>query len=194
MNKKKITILLFAIVFSSFSVSANSIVEDEPASTGIDYSGVNIFGAGLSLGYYSYGYYGTRSVSVPPLNVYLEFGLHEYITAGPFGGYARWDYSRINNYNYNWSFYQFGARGSFHLTSILNEVFGNTIDAEKVDWYIAIMSGLEYRSSDLFNNRTRIFFGPAVGIRYYIGNSLALYLEGGRGSLGALTFGLSASF
>ncbi len=178
---------------------AHSTTIEKSNDTSLDYSGVSLLGVGLSIGYYSYGFFGTRSVSVPPLNVYYELGIHEYITAGPFGGYARWDY-RYSNSDYAWTFYQIGARGSFHLTSILNEVFGNTIDEDKIDWYIAIMSGLEIRSfssnahPDLYSNRNRIFFGPTAGVRYYLGSNFALYLEGGRGSLGALTFGISTRF
>lgn len=165
----------------------------------VDYTGKILVGGGLSLGYYNYGFLGSRSISVPPLNAYIEYGVHEFITAGAFVGYGRWSYDYLStNSGYSWSFLNAGARGSVHITRFFNEVFGQDIDEEKIDWYISILGGLEIRGynstlyPDLYDNTTRVFLGPVTGVRYYLGNNFALYLEGGRGSLGYLTFGLSA--
>ncbi len=196
--KNLFPLLLVFFLFSHIGSTTGNTLSDDPVTT-FDYSGTSLVGGGLSLGYYNYGFSGSRSVSVPPLNAYYEFGFHEFITGGPFAGYGRWDYGYQTS-NYTWSFTHLGARGSFHVTRFLNEVFDNDIDEEKIDWYITIMSGIEVRSynstvyPDLYDNRMRIFFGPIAGIRYYLGNNFAIYFEGGRGALGALSFGISTRF
>jgi hypothetical protein len=185
-------------------LSLNSSAQSETESSAQDFKGTSLLGVGISLGYYGYGYLGNRTLSLPPLNVYYELGVHEYITVGPFLGFARWSY-RYNiatPYEYSWTFMQLGARGSFHLVGLFNEAFGESFDEDKFDIYVTVMSGLEIRnySSNFdsspygYENSVRIFFGPVLGFRYYLGNNLALFLEGGRGSLGVATFGLSARF
>lgn len=195
--KRILTVMTVFMAINLCMASENqnfAISNDDPG-----FKGTSLFGAGLYLGYWGYGFYGTRSLVVPPLNVYYELGVHEYITVGPFVGFGRWDY-RYVNYNYSWSFYHLGARGSFHLTTLINELLGNEIDAEKIDLYLTVMSGLEIRNysstyySDLYDNSYRIFIGPSAGFRYYLSNNFALYVEGGRGALGALNFGVSVKF
>ncbi len=198
MKTLKTFVLAIIAIFFSFSF-APAMAEE--TSESIDYNGVSLLGAGFSLGYYSYGYLGSRSMSVPPLTASYELGLHEYITAGPFLGYARWNYS-YSNFNYHWSFIHAGGRASFHLSSILNEIFDNSIDESRVDWYLTLLAGMEMRRYSTsgsnfpedYSNDYRIFIGPIGGVRYYIGNNFALYFEGGRGALGALSFGITSRF
>jgi hypothetical protein len=167
----------------------------------VDYSDVKIFGAGISLGSYGYGWAGSRTIGFPPLSAYLEIGLHEYITAGAFAGFNRWNY-RHTNWNYAWTFIHAGLRGSFHYTGILNELLDGDIDETKLDLYVTLMGGLQLRNyssstsgfGDHYSNQVRLFVGPVAGARYYFADNIAVFLEGGYGSLGALTFGLSVRF
>jgi hypothetical protein len=186
-------------------LSINSSAFTNSHSSGLDYKGTSLLGAGFYLGYYGYGYLGSRSLSLPPINAYYELGVHEFITVGPFFGFARWSYKYnifTTPYEYSWTFMHLGARGSFHLVSLFNEAFGDSFDEEKIDIYVTVMSGLEFRnySSNFdntntnYDNSVRIFFGPVLGFRYYLGSNLALFVEGGRGALGVANFGLSARF
>lgn len=164
----------------------------------VDYNGTILAGAGISLGYYNYGYLGTRSIGVPPINGFVEYGIHEFITVGAFAGFARYSYDYTFG-DYTWTFVNFGPRGSVHITRFFNEVFDQDIDEEKIDWYVSLLAGLELRSysSDfdgLLNdtdNDVDLILGPVTGVRYYINDNFAIYAEGGRGSFGWLTFGLS---
>ncbi|MFW5757873.1 MAG: hypothetical protein ACOCUQ_03745 [Bacteroidota bacterium] len=166
----------------------------------VDYTGKILLNGGLSLGYYNYGFMGSRTISVPPINAFLEYGMHEFISTGFFAGYGRWTYDYLSGSSYSWSFINAGARGSIHITRFFNDVFDQDIDEEKIDWYVSLLAGLEIRGynsdlyPDLYDNRTRGFLGPVSGVRYYLGNNFAIYLEGGRGALGYLTFGLSSKF
>jgi hypothetical protein len=109
---KKIYLLSF--VFVLFFSSLNLNAQDK-----MSYQDHKLFGAGISLGYLGTGYLGTRSMGIPPLSAYYEMGVHDYITAGPYLGFARWSYRWTGDYRYSWTFINVGARGSFHLTGFL---------------------------------------------------------------------------
>lgn len=196
---KKIFALLVVFTFAYHLSAAESGLFQKDTLESKGYDGVSLLGGGLFLGYYGYGFFGNRSLSVPPFNAYYEFGVHEYVTIGPFVGMGRWDYRYINS-DYTWTFYHLGARGSFHLTNIINELLDASIDEDKIDLYISILSGIEIRNfnsqsfPDLYDNSLRFFVGPITGVRYYLGNSFAVYAEGGRGALGVLSFGVSLKF
>ena len=167
-------------------------------------AGEKVLNAGISLGYYGYGYLGDRSGVGVPLNASLEYGFTEEISAGAYAGYARWNY----NYNadfgeaeYSWTFFTVGFRGSFHYTRILNELTDGDINEEKVDLYVSLLLGLESRSYrddddlDVYDsNETMVQFGPNLGVRYLLGKNIGVYLEGGRGAFGWLNFGVTARF
>ncbi len=155
------------------------------------------------LGYYSYGYAGARTLSFPPLTAFYEMGIHEKITVGPFVSYAQWSYDYLsvgNNYGYSWSFLQIGGRGSYHLTSLINDWFDAEIDESQWDIYATLLVGFEFRSFSYdddfddaldYDNDWRLFVGPLAGTRYFLNERFALFLEAGRGSLGAFTFGVT---
>ncbi|MFO7999212.1 MAG: hypothetical protein R6U86_09560 [Bacteroidales bacterium] len=197
MKIKNATLLVLLTLLLASPLASSG--QDTPA--GVDYSNVRLFGAGISLGSYGYGWAGSRSISFPPVSAYFEMGIHEYITVGPFLGFNRWNY-RYTNWNYSWTFIHGGLRGSFHYTSILNELLDGDIDESKLDLYITLMAGLQLRNysssssgfGDHYDNQIRLFLGPVAGIRYYFTDNLAVFAEGGYGSLGALSFGLSVRF
>ena len=194
MNKYFFTALLSLLLV----MPANLLNAQKPDP--VDYSDVKIFGAGLSLGY-SYGLIGTRSLSIPPLMAYFEIGVHEYFTIGPFGGFSRWNYKQPG-WNYSWNFIHGGARASFHYTDILNELLDFELDAREFDLYVTLMTGLEFRRyssnhsgfSGYYDDDIRFFIGPILGFRYNFSDNMGLFVEGGRGALGALSFGLSFTF
>ncbi|MFP4289002.1 MAG: hypothetical protein ACLFQS_07070 [Bacteroidales bacterium] len=193
--KKLFTGILLSII--TLFVYAHNENETQQNET-VDYTGTILVNGGFSLGYYNYGFLGSRSISVPPITGVIEYGVHEFITAGVFAGYGRWTYDYLSGSSYSWSFINAGARGSVHITRFFNEVFDQDIDEEKIDWYVSLLGGLEIRGynstlyPDLYDNKTRVFLGPISGVRYYLGNNFSIYLEGGRGALGYLTFGVSA--
>ena len=196
--KRIFTILAITLFALHLSAGNNGLFQNDTVKSA-GYEGVSLLGGGFYLGYYGYNIIGTRNLAIPPFNAYYEFGVHEYVTIGPFIGIGRWDYLYVNN-DFSWTYYHLGARGSFHLTNIINEVLGGNIDEDKIDFYITVLSGLEIR---YFNNKISpeqdetnfsIFLGPITGVRYYLGNNFAIYAEGGRGALGVLSFGVSLKF
>ena len=196
MRKLLLLFLTIGMCVSSFNLAAQYGRDSE----GIRYR--NLFGAGLSMGYYNYGYKGSRSISFPPVTSYIEFGVHKNITVGPYIGFARWNYRYTGfaqPYNYSWAFTSLGARGSLHLSGFINESFGADIDESRTDFYLTVILGMEYRRystetadlDDNYSNSIHLLFGPLAGVRYYFSEYFAVYFEAGRGSLGVLSFGLS---
>lgn len=166
--------------------------------------GDKIANLGISLGYFGYGYFGDRTGFSIPINASLEYGITEEISVGPYIGYARWNYEYFNGLNdteYSWTFVSAGARGSFHLTPLINEWGDGDIDEEKFDLYVSAILGLEFRSykddfggNDYYNNETVLRFGPNLGMRYLFTENFGFYVEGGRGTFGWLNFGVTGRF
>ena len=160
---------------------------------GSDFSDARILGGGFSLSY-GYDYPFGRDLSIPPMIAYLEMGMHEFVTVGPFIAFSRWEYrDRMR------SFMTIGGRGSFHLTPLINDWFDATIDEREWDFYGSMATGFGFRrygasdyddESGFFRN-VRFFIGPVVGARYYLADPVAVYAEMGVGPLGALTVGVS---
>ena len=191
---KSLIFSAFALLFPVLSYGQNKAYE----------AGEKVLNVGISLGYYGYGYLGDRSGVGVPLNASLEYGFTDGISAGAYIGYARWSYRYNTGFGeaeYSWTFFTAGARGSFHYTRMLNELTGSDINEEKVDLYVSVLLGLEFRSYqddenfDVYdNNDTVVQFGPNLGVRYLLGKNIGVYLEGGRGAFGWLNFGLTARF
>lgn len=152
--------------------------------------------AGLSLGYYGYGFSGNRTGVTIPVTIWAEYGLTDQISVGPYVGFARWRYD-FQNDNYSWRFLTLGGRGTFHLTELLNEWTDGDLNEEKLDLYGSILLGAEIRSYNgpelFFEDETDVVvrLGSVLGARYYLNQRLGLYIEGGRGTFGYLNFGVS---
>ena len=108
--------------------------------------GDNIIQAGITFGYYGYGFAGSRSLSVPPLTGSLELGIHEYVSVGPYLGFASWNYDWLTYGDYSYNILSVGARGSFHYLPLLNEALDTEFDLEKLDFYITLLIGLEFQN------------------------------------------------
>ncbi|MCC9166342.1 hypothetical protein [Pontibacter harenae] len=159
-----------------------------------------IFNAGISLGSYGYGYVGSRSGGFIPVTVSVEKSFHEYISAGPYLGYASWNYNG-SGWRYSWNYVTVGGRVTFHGSSLINEHLDADIDEKKLDLYGSVISGLEFRkySGDDFNvydygNEIKLIFGPILGAKYMFDDQVGAYVEGGRGTFGYVTVGVSLNF
>lgn len=190
--KKILTGIAFICCLQSLSAQSNAYAK-----------GSKILNAGVSFGYFGYGYFGTRSGLNIPLNASLEYGFTDVISAGPYLGYARWSYQYNDGFGetkYAWTFVSAGAKGSFHYTNLLNDLIDADLDEEKIDLYFSLLLGLEFRSYkdnsgyDYYANNTVVQFGPNAGVRYLFNKNLGVYVEGGRGNFGWLNLGITAKF
>jgi len=197
---KNLFILTFVCTIMCFSAQAQNTVRVQTNNNLAYQEGDKIFMAGLSFGYYGYGYVGSRSVSVPPITAALELGIHEYISVGPYLGYASWNY-KGSNYDYGWDFISVGARGSFHYVPLLNEALDLDLDEEKLDFYFTLIMGLEFQTYNgetfggyNYANNTDFVFGPVLGFKYKFNDKFGAYFEGGRGAFGYGTLGVAVHF
>jgi|TARA_R100000027_G_C2220402_1_gene85915 hypothetical protein len=179
--------LLLIILLASCSISFNSNAQ-------VYQKGDNLFNPGIGLGYYGYGLEGNQTFSLPALTANYEIGVHEYFGIGPYVGYKSWRYSYMNN-DYGFNIIAFGARGSFHYSTLLKEELDVDIDDSKWDLYILANFGFEvfsYTGDTNFEGDVDfVFLRPALGVRYYFSDNFAMYGEGGRGALSYLTLGIS---
>ena len=195
-----LTLLVLAVTFGAYA--QNTVRVGDSGSGGLAYNeGDKIFQAGIGFGYYGYGFgYGSRSASLPALTASLELGLHEYFSVGPYLGYVDYNY-RGFGFNWGYSVLAVGARGSFHYVPLLNEYLDLSLDEEKLDFYISLFLGLDFRSYDGadrtgFGNNAGTGFnlGSVAGFRYKFNNRFGVYFEGGRGAISYATFGVSLHF
>lgn len=164
---------------------------------------------GVSFGLigYGWGYSGWSSSFTVPLSANVDFGLSEYFSAGGYVGYMGRSYSGTyyggDEFKYKFRSYSFGVHGAFHASSFLNNEFDFSIDESKVDYYAKLVLGYEVYSwnyevegdKDFYDefdtDSGRMIFGPVLGVRYMFKPNLGGYIEGGRGTFGWLTLGVS---
>lgn len=158
--------------------------------------------AGISFGYYGYGYVGNRTGFSVPLSLTYEKKFKNHISGGAFVGYANYSYKGYNDYEYGWTFLDFGARASYHYIHFLNNALDMEIDTEKYDFYLTLMLIFESRTysasddyyDDYYENDFDVSLGTVAGFRYHLNNKWSLFFEGGRGTFGYGTFGVTAYF
>lgn len=155
---------------------------------------------GLSLVPYGYGLgYAGDGFGFLPLTTNLEYSLDDRFAVGGYLGF----YSRYSSFS-------FGARGTFHATSTLNDWFNWNIDDSRWDIYASAILGLEmynrvdyrYDNSNPWSptmtpysrRASRLDIGPLVGGRYFINPSFAVFAESGTGTMGAFTIGATLKF
>lgn len=154
---------------------------------------------GISLGLigYGFGYYGSASFTIP-VTVNVSYGITDMFSVGAYAGYMSRSYG-VTGFESRLTVLSFGAQGAFHASAFLNEELDLDINAEKVDLYAKVILGLEPRfwtnedgtTSPYYSDRVRGRFGPVLGVRYLFKPNLGVYAEGGRGTFGYLTVGLS---
>lgn len=188
---KKIYLIVLLISFLAFTSAAyaqsNSFRQGELS-----------INPGLSLGVigYGYGYYGSVGVALPVV-VSVSYGVTENISAGAYLGYMGRSYGPAG-FRDRLTVISFGAQGAFHASTFLNENLDLGIDADKWDLYAKVILGVETRfwtneagGTSYYSNGFGLRLGPTLGARYFFQPNLGLYVEGGRGTYGVLTLGLS---
>jgi hypothetical protein len=179
---KKSFLLLFACVAFLFSFSAQ-------AQTEANASRNKYLNAGIGLAAYTAGGL--------PIGASFEVGIKENISVGAFFDYARYGYN-YGGYKWHYNFLYFGARGSYQLSSLLEEL---NMDNSKLEPYAGLSLGIRtafYTSNvedDDFDSPYGggVFLGVHAGSRYMFSEKLGAFAEVGYG-VSALKLGISAKF
>lgn len=154
-----------------------------------------LLNAGFSFGYFGEYGLGNRQLGIIPTTAALEYGILDLFSLGAYLGYASW--RNTLGYNYTIQFISIGGRASFHYLPLLSQIFENDFDEEHLDFYISWLTGIELQRAreNIAENTNRLVFGPVVGFKYLFNNKkTGLFFEGGRGSFGFATIGLSLRF
>lgn len=196
MKNFTVTLALLALLTGSPGLLAQ---ESEPA-TDYERPYTQMLQGGFSFGYYGYGYVGNRTGITLPLSAAYETFVAEDISAGGFVGYTSFRYEYLD-YNYKWTYLDFGIRGSYHYIPLLNELTDAEIDQEKWDFYVTVMLIFERRAYDSneefgynYSNTFNTSLGSVAGFRYKFSPSFAAYFEGGRGTFGYGNLGVTYMF
>ena len=176
---KKFTVFLFCLV-ALFSIT-KSQAQTAPKNKYLN--------AGIGLAAYTAGGI--------PIGASLEMDIKENISVGGFIDYANYGYRSLG-YKWNYNFLYFGARGSYHLGNLLEEL---DIDNSKLDPYAGLSLGIRsawYSDNDELDNFTSpynggLFLGVHVGSRYMFSEKLGGFAEVGYG-VSALRLGITAKF
>ncbi len=196
---KQIILVMTALALL-FSVQTSAQESEEAGQYERPYS--QLIQGGFSFGYYGYGYVGSRTGFTLPVSASYETFVADDISAGGFLGYSSYRYQGYSNYEYKWSFLNFGVRGSYHYIPLLNELTDAEIDQSKWDFYISLMLIFERRSysssddyyEDYYQDDFNMNLGSVAGFRYKFSDFLSLYFEGGRGSFGYGNLGVTLMF
>ncbi len=142
--------------------------------------GDKLFDVGIGVNsYYSSG---------TPLGASLEVGITDDISVGGEVDYASSTYSG----NYGWTSMYIGARGSYHLSKILN------IGSDKFDTYAGL--GLGYRSFKWKDSGFGNSWGSGIALnyfaggKYYFNDKLGAFVELGYIGLSNVKIGLALKF
>lgn len=199
---KQLLIILLAICVC-YVAQAQSSQTVQVESGDLAYNqGDKIAQLGVSFGSYGYGfgYLGSRGFTLP-VTASIEFGFHEYLSAGPYIGFASWRYDYTST-DYRFTTFAVGARGSFHYLPLINDALDLGLDESAWDFYVTLMLGIEAYSWNFDNdipgfnraNDTNFAFNGVVGFRYKFNRNWGVYFEGGRGAIGYATIGASYTF
>lgn len=166
-------ICLLGLVFTASQTQAQAYRQGELAISG-----------GIGFGAYGLGgYYG--GIGSLPLVFHGEYGIIDIVSGGAFVGFRFWnpDFNLAPNV-------AIGVRASGHLFPILNKYANTSIDDEKADVYLAVLTGLEVRD----NISNRYIIGTAIGGKYYFAGPLGAFVELGTGALTYGTIGVILHF
>lgn len=194
--------LLFALAVTAQDTDSESNGENGDQDQNSSFRGsTQLVQAGISLGYYGYGYLGSRTGFSLPISVAYERALKNNFSAGAFIGYASYKYKYLD-YKFGWTYLDFGGRISYHYLPLVNEFLDEDYDTDKFDLYISLMLIFESRTystnndylTGQYDNEFRTLLGTVAGFRYHFNDKFSVFFEGGRSTFGYATVGLTAYF
>ncbi len=150
---------------------------------------------------------GYSSSKVPPFHLQLDYALMRNITVGGFIGADRMKYTNdtLPSEVQKEMTIGVGVQGSYHFAEALERWMDYAWDLTNFDFYVSLALRLEFWSddhrdklqvdgvsrTDIKKDGTRLRGGPALGMRYYLNDHFAMFLEGGYASMGVVSMGVT---
>lgn len=175
--KKRMIVLFICALF----LSANNVVAQKSFEKG------NIL-LNPGVGFGSHGFGDNGRVVRPAVFFAADFGVHDYISVGPYAG-ARF-YNNSNSNRKNDLGLAFGGRGNFHWWQLLDDKVAADLKQSQLDIYATLFLGYNlYRAGDYAG----FGFGSTLGLRWYpnSNNRFAIFGEFGRTPIAWSTIGLT---
>ena len=163
--KKVIAIFCFSLMFlAAKNVNAQAEID----------KGNVLLNAGFGFGYYYAG--------GVPIVLSAEFAINDAISIGPYLGITSYT-EKYSGYKWNYTFIDFGARGSYHFTKHLN------LNTDKLDLYGMVSLGYRVSSYDYDgpgidyedDYPSTVTAGLAGGARWYFSDRFSVNGELGFG-------------
>ena len=160
--------LLFALVLSLGLGTVNTadaqVMSARPSHTSPNFN----------LGYYGGfggGLYGGYGGFTPGGTVNVDIGVHDYVSVGPYVGFAgRNGFRNI----------AFGARGNFHFGQLIGDKKGVDLLSNRLDLYYSLGLGGRITTNKDFDGSDFDFgFSSSLGVRYYFMDWIGVQAEFG---------------
>ena len=135
---------------------------------------------------------GLNVAQIPPLSLYFEKGIKDFMTIGAYAGYSRWDLSGLN-------FVGYGGRAIGYVFPIISKIAGNEVGVKNLHPYVGVIAGnlhLIYDSNvsnSILGNISTFDIGVVAGARYNFLPGMGVMLEVGQNFMQnySLTAGLT---
>lgn len=154
---------------------------------------------GIGLGTYGIGYGVGFAL---PVILNADFGVHDYVSVGAYGGFwiRSWNYSF--NEKYRFTSTHFGARASFHWWKLLDENVNADLLSDKLDIYFTPWLGYNLRTAKWSGSQNignvgfgnRFQGGAQMGVRYFIKENFGFFAEWGGTPTSWSNWGLTVKF
>lgn len=142
----------------------------------------------FNLGYYGglgRGFVGGYGGFVPGGTVNVDIGVHDYVSVGPYIGFAgRNGYRNI----------AVGARGNFHFGHLIGVKKGVDLLTDKLDLYYSLGLGGRIASVEGFGSDFDFGFSSSIGVRYYFMDWIAAQAEFGATEMSWAKIGVTFKF
>lgn len=167
------------IRLKSFEMLSSSKSKSSTSGEGAAHKGMVILQPDFNLGshgafgswYWGGGGYGyVRSSFVPGFTFNVDFGVHDYVSVGPYVGFGgRSGYMVM----------AVGARGVFHWWQLLDDKVKADLMSDKIDFYLPVHLGVIMDRFKPFKWHAAFNGGGGLGFRYYFVKQFGVNLEWG---------------
>ena len=149
-----------------------------------------------------YPTFGTRS-GLPPLQLSADHSFDNHFAFGLYFGYFNSTYTDMygeSKYESILTGYNGGIRLTFHFADIFNNAFMEVLNVKKWDLYSTAFAGWhsykwnveeKYTGTQDYTNGSFGSFGLVLGLKWLPTTKTALFIEGGKGTVGYFSAGIA---
>lgn len=168
--------------FESFSTNATKASGDGAAHKGMvilqpDFN----LGSHSGFGNWYWGGY-SRFGFVPGFTFNADFGVHDYVSVGPYVGFGGREGYMVMGV---------GARGVFHWWQLLDDKVNADLLSDKIDFYFPVHMGVIMDRFKPYKWHAGFNAGSGLGFRYYFVDQFGVNLEWGWQEMSWAKFGLT---